>query len=72
MTFWGFAINYMFRMNINIAIVSMIKHSISKTNVTIIYECLRDTELFKSNNTITQISSSDLNVNNIYFSNHLV
>lgn len=63
MTFWGFAINYVFRMNINIAIVSMIKHSISKTNITIIYECLRHTESLKSNNTIAQISSEDLNDN---------
>ncbi|KAE9524732.1 hypothetical protein AGLY_014782, partial [Aphis glycines] len=63
MTFWGFAINYMFRMNINIAIVSMIKHSISKTNITIIYECLRHTESLKSNNSIAQISSVDLNDN---------
>ncbi|XP_050056500.1 sialin-like [Aphis gossypii] len=63
MAFWGFAINYMFRMNINIAIVSMIKHSISKTNVTVIYECLRHTESLKSNNTIAQISSVDQNDN---------
>ncbi|XP_025413839.1 putative inorganic phosphate cotransporter isoform X2 [Sipha flava] len=37
MTFWGFAVNYMFRMNINIAIVSMVKHSIK--NVTVESEC---------------------------------
>ncbi|CAI6346107.1 unnamed protein product [Macrosiphum euphorbiae] len=63
MTFWGFAINYMFRMNMNIVIVSMIKHSIPKTNVTIIHECLINTESLKSNNTFAQKSSADLNDN---------
>lgn len=27
MTFWGFAINFMLRMNLNIAIVSMVRHT---------------------------------------------
>jgi len=64
MTFWGFAINYMFRVNINIAIVSMIKHSISKKNVTVVqYECLRNTVSLMSNTTLAQISLADLNVN---------
>ncbi|XP_022176320.1 sialin-like [Myzus persicae] len=64
MTFWGFAINYMFRMNINIAIVSMIKHSISQNNVTVVqYECLRHTESLTSNITLAQISLADQNEN---------
>lgn len=28
MTFWGFAMNFMLRMNLNIAIVSMVRHAI--------------------------------------------
>eukprot|EP00102_Acyrthosiphon_pisum_P019828 XP_016657038.1 PREDICTED: sialin-like [Acyrthosiphon pisum] len=63
MTFWEFAIKYMFRMNINIVIVSMMKHSIPKTNVTIIHECLRNIESLKSSNTFAQKSSVDLNDN---------
>lgn len=32
MTFWGFAMNFMLRMNLNIAIVSMVRHT-TKTNI---------------------------------------
>lgn len=32
MTFWGFAMNFMLRMNLNIAIVSMVRHT-AKTNI---------------------------------------
>lgn len=31
MTFWGFAMNFMLRMNLNIAIVSMVRHT-TKSN----------------------------------------
>ncbi|KAL4108032.1 hypothetical protein QTP88_018290 [Uroleucon formosanum] len=72
MTFWGFAINYMFRMNINIAIVSMIKHSVLKTNVTIIqHECLRNTEQLTSNKTLAQNKFTvDLNDNKFEWNEH--
>ncbi|VVC32475.1 Hypothetical protein CINCED_3A020713 [Cinara cedri] len=70
MTFWGFAINYMIRMNINIAIVSMIKHSTKITNITATpSECPRhDVRLLKSmNNTfVLQNSSTNSDVNNIF------
>lgn len=61
MVFWGFAINYMIRMNINIAIVSMIKHSVKTTNATTtINECPIRTVPFTSNNTIVQQPSMEL------------
>lgn len=48
MTFWGFAINYMVRMNINIAIVSMVKHSIKSVNITVVKQCSIDNSSLKS------------------------
>lgn len=66
MTFWGFAINYVIRMNINIAIVSMVvKNPIKDTNKTITNECPTDHVTFKTDNTLMQVQSSaaDLNVN---------
>ncbi|XP_050423926.1 putative inorganic phosphate cotransporter [Adelges cooleyi] len=51
MTFWGFAMNYMLRLNINIAIVSMIKHPAKNSNVTVVSECLRDIKLTEFNDT---------------------
>lgn len=64
MTFWGFAMNYMFRMNINIAIVSMVKHSIK--NVTVESEC-PDAYVVspKLNNTYGQKSPANTDVNPI-------
>lgn len=54
MVFWGFAINYMIRMNINIAIVSMVKHSKKSTNITTVSECPIKTVPFKYNTTFAQ------------------
>ncbi|XP_050549187.1 sialin-like isoform X1 [Daktulosphaira vitifoliae] len=61
MTFWGFALNYIFRMNINIAIVSMIKHPVKTSNVTLISECFQLNTIIKSNNNSSQIILSTKN-----------
>jgi hypothetical protein len=46
MVFTGFAINYMVRININIAIVSMVRGRVSATGDVIVAECSRnDTHL---------------------------
>lgn len=66
MTFLGFAINYMIRMNINIAIVSMIKNPKRNINSEIVSECTTNTVLYKSNSTITQKSSLDMDVSNCF------
>lgn len=68
MTFWGFAINYLIRMNINIAIVSMvIKNPIKNINKTITNECPTNHVTFTADNTSVQTSAADLNVNIIVF-----
>lgn len=67
LTFWGFAINYMFRMNINIAIVSMIKHPKTSTNITYVRECPSNVVPPKTNNSFTYKLSADQDVNINYF-----
>ncbi|XP_050549186.1 sialin-like isoform X2 [Daktulosphaira vitifoliae] len=54
MTFWGFALNSVYRMNINIAIVSMIKHPVKASNVTLISECFQHNTIIESNNNNSQ------------------
>lgn len=63
MTFWGFGMNFMLRMNLNIAIVSMVRHAIRDNN----YEL--KTELLKNNsstNTSAFINTKIENVSTIF------
>lgn len=62
MTFWGFAMNYMIRMNINIAIVSMIKYSRKSANMTTVSECTSKPDI-----TLVQQFSTELDVNTRFF-----
>lgn len=52
----------MFRMNMNIAIVSMVKHAKKSTNVNISNECPASIVSLSSNNTLVQTTSTDLDV----------
>lgn len=68
MVFWGFAMNYIIRVNINIAIVAMVKHRTKTTNEStdiLVSECFLNTVSSESKN-ITHaqlVSPADLNVN---------
>lgn len=63
MTFWGFAINYVIRMNINIAIVSMVKKSTRNTSIIVESECLADIASLKSNSTLKPLADVDVSIN---------
>jgi len=60
MTFWGFAVNYVIRTNINIAIVSMVKHTTRRSNITVVSECLIESVSLKLNNNTADKASKDL------------
>lgn len=62
MTFWGFAVNYMIRMNINIAIVSMVKHGMKNTTKNIESECISNIVPLKPNKTFVQKFPENLEV----------
>lgn len=66
MTFWGFAINYVLRVNINIAIVSMIKSPIKHKNITVASDCVTNTLSLTSNTTTEKNIFTDSDVNNIF------
>lgn len=71
MTFWGFAMNYMLRMNLNIAIVSMVKTIPKHVNVTKFSQC--NTEFLNSTLSIVnkksdqKVSSKIILINVIIF-----
>lgn len=70
MTFWGFAINYVVRMNINIAIVSMVKRTKSNLNATVETECPTEALLLEpaitafENNSL--VDRQDVNIVNYF------
>lgn len=70
--FWGCNINYMFRMNINIAIVSMVKHSKNSTNVNVTHECPASIVSLKLNESSVQRISTDLDVSKTVYSLNIV
>lgn len=63
MTFWGFGMNFMLRMNLNIAIVSMVRHTIRDDNYELKTEILRTNS---SSNTSTFIHTKIGNVSSIF------
>lgn len=60
MTFWGFGMNFMLRMNLNIAIVSMVRHS-EKSNDN---ELLKN-ELDKNQNSSFKSHLIKANINDV-------
>jgi len=59
MTFWGFAMNFMQRMNLNIAIVSMVQHSTKIGNQTL------KTELYENRSALNESFLTNINTNNV-------
>jgi len=59
MTFWGFAMNFMQRMNLNIAIVSMVRHSTTIDNQTL------KTELYENHSLLNESFLTNINTNNV-------
>lgn len=57
MTFWGFAINFMLRMNLNIAIVSMVQH------VTKIHTDKLKFDLYEDRSSLNTSLLSNINLN---------
>lgn len=59
MTFWGFGMNFMLRMNLNIAIVSMVRHTIKENNFELKTKLLENNS---SSNTSILINTKSGNV----------
>lgn len=65
MAFWGFAMNFMLRMNLNIAIVSMVRHTVKNDGDELINEL--NVNRSSSSNSSFIVNTKVDNVSDIFF-----